>query len=158
VTTELYWLTLTALMTALFWVPYVLNRIAVGGLGGALAGTSPTGESHSDWANRAIKAHTNAIENLAIFAPIVLTAHVLNISSGATKAAVVVYFFARLIHPPRFLPRARSPSPPAGWRRSSSSPAFCAGSDRDGPSASAGHRHRRRPWRRDRLGFRAGGP
>jgi len=72
VTTELYWLTLTALMTALFWVPYVLNRMVVSGLGGTLSGTSPTSEGHSAWANRAIKAHTNAIENLAIFAPIVL--------------------------------------------------------------------------------------
>ena len=88
VTTELYWLTLTVLMTALFWVPYVLNRVVVSGLGGALAGTSPKSEGHSDWANRAIKAHTNAIENLAVFAPIVLTAHLLNISNGATKAAV----------------------------------------------------------------------
>ena len=97
-TTELYWLTLTVLMTALFWVPYVLNRMVVSGLGGTLAGTSPTSEGHSAWANRAINAHHNAIENLAIFAPIVLTAHVLNISNGATKAAVVIYFFARLVH------------------------------------------------------------
>ena len=41
VTTELYWLTLTALMTALFWVPYVLNRMVVSGLGGTLAGAAP---------------------------------------------------------------------------------------------------------------------
>ena len=55
-TTELYWLTLTALMTALFWVPYVLNRMVVSGLGATLAGASPKSEGHSDWANRAIKA------------------------------------------------------------------------------------------------------
>ena len=97
-TTELYWLTLTALMTALFWVPYVLNRMAVTGLAGTLAGHSPKSEGHSVWANRAIKAHYNAIENLAVFAPAVLTAHALNISTGATKVAVVVYFFARLAH------------------------------------------------------------
>jgi len=118
VTTELYWLTLTALMTALLWVPYVLNRIVVGGLGGALAGTSPAGESHSDWANRAIKAHYNAIENLAIFAPVVLIAHLLNISNGATKAAVVVYFFARLIHYVVYsaaIPAARTLAFTAGW-------------------------------------------
>ena len=36
-TTELYWLTLTALMTALFWVPYVLNRMVMNGLLGTLA-------------------------------------------------------------------------------------------------------------------------
>ena len=97
-TTELYWLTLTALMTALFWVPYVLNRVAATGLGGTLAGSAPDAGKLAEWAQRAIRAHTNAVENLAIFAPIVLTAHVLGISNPATKAAVVVYFFARLAH------------------------------------------------------------
>lgn len=97
-TTELYWLTLTALMTALFWVPYVLNRMAVGGLRGALAGAPPPSEAHSSWGQRAIKAHANAVENLAIFAPAVLVAHALSISTPATRAAVVTYFFARLLH------------------------------------------------------------
>jgi uncharacterized MAPEG superfamily protein len=118
VTTELYWLTLTALMTALFWVPYVLNRVAATGLGGALAGSAPEAGKLAEWAQRAIRAHTNAIENLAIFAPIVLTAHLLGISNSATKAAVVVYFFARLVH---FLvysagiPAARTLAFTAGW-------------------------------------------
>lgn len=117
-TTELYWLTLTALMTALFWVPYVLNRVAMTGLGGALAGGAPDSNSLSAWAQRAIKAHGNAVENFAIFAPIVLTAHVLGISNATTKAAVVVYFFARLLH---FLvysagiPAARTLTFTAGW-------------------------------------------
>ena len=117
-TTELYWLTLTALMTALFWVPYVLNRMVMNGLGGTLAGGAPDSGTLSPWAQRAIKAHTNAVENLAIFAPIVLTAHVLGISNAATKAAVVVYFFARLLH---FLvysagiPAARTLTFTAGW-------------------------------------------
>lgn len=117
-TTELYWLTLTALMTALFWVPYVLNRMVTNGLGGTLAGGAPDSHTLSTWAQRAIKAHGNAVENLAIFAPIVLTAHVLGISNNATKAAVVVYFFARLLH---FLvysagiPAARTLTFTAGW-------------------------------------------
>ena len=117
-TTELYWLTLTALMTALFWMPYVLNRMAMTGLGGALAGGAPDSNKLSAWAQRAIKAHGNAVENFAIFAPIVLTAHVLGISNATTKAAVVVYFFARLLH---FLvysagiPAARTLTFTAGW-------------------------------------------
>jgi len=118
VTTELYWLTLTALMTALFWVPYVLNRMVMTGLGGALAGGGPDHSGHSVWAQRAIKAHTNAVENLAIFAPIVLTAHVLGISNGATKTAVVVYFFARLLHYLVYsagIPAARTLTFTAGW-------------------------------------------
>jgi uncharacterized MAPEG superfamily protein len=118
VTTELYWLTLTALMTALFWMPYVLNRMAMTGLGGALAGGAPDSNKLSVWAQRAIKAHGNAVENFAIFAPIVLTAHVLGISNATTQAAVVVYFFARLLH---FLvytagiPAARTLTFTAGW-------------------------------------------
>ena len=117
-TTELYWLTLTALMTALFWVPYVLNRMVMTGLTGALAGSAPDSGSLSTWAQRACKAHTNAIENLAIFAPIVLTAHVLGISTAATKAAVVVYFFARLLHFVVYsagIPAARTLTFTAGW-------------------------------------------
>lgn len=117
-TTELYWLTLTALMTALFWVPYVLNRVAMTGLGGALAGSAPDSDAHSTWAQRAIKAHHNAVENLAIFAPIVLTAHVLGISNDTTKAAVVVYFFARLLHFVVYsagIPAARTLTFTAGW-------------------------------------------
>jgi uncharacterized MAPEG superfamily protein len=118
VTTELYWLTLTALVTALFWVPYVLDRMVVSGLGGTLAGAAPESSGHSTWAQRAIRAHYNAIENLAIFAPIVLIAHLLGISNGATKAAVVVYFFARLAHYVVYsagIPAARTLTFTAGW-------------------------------------------
>ncbi len=98
-TTELYWLTLTVLMTALFWVPYVLDRLAVRGVWGAVSDRKPeTGSPHSLWAQRAIKAHQNAVENLAVFVPAVLTAHVLGISTPATRAAAAVYFFARLAH------------------------------------------------------------
>ena len=117
-TTELYWLTLTALMTALFWVPYVLNRMVMNGLGGTLAGGAPANSTLSVWAQRAIKAHTNAVENLAIFAPIVLTAHVLGVSNTATQAAVVVYFFARLLHFVVYsagVPAARTLTFTAGW-------------------------------------------
>jgi uncharacterized MAPEG superfamily protein len=99
VTTELYWLTLTALMTALFWVPYILDRLAVRGVWPALSDTKPEGGGpHSLWAQRAIRAHQNGVENLAIFVPAVMVAHLLSISTPATKMAVVIYFFARLIH------------------------------------------------------------
>jgi uncharacterized MAPEG superfamily protein len=92
-------MTLTVLMTALFWVPYILDRLAVRGIVGTLTDTKPEGGGpHSLWAQRAIKAHANAVENLAILVPAVLTANVLGISTPATRAAVIVYFFARLIH------------------------------------------------------------
>lgn len=98
-TTELFWLTLTVLMTALFAFPYVLNRIAVRGLMGAMAGTRPeTGSDQALWAQRAMSAHRNAVENLVLFAPAVLIAHALHLSTGATRSAAMVYFVARLVH------------------------------------------------------------
>jgi uncharacterized MAPEG superfamily protein len=98
-TTELYWMTLTVLMTALFWVPYVLDRYVVRGFWPALASTAPEGNGpQSVWAQRAIRAHENAVENLAIFVPAVLSATFLHISTLATQMAVVAYFFARLAH------------------------------------------------------------
>ena len=98
-TTELHWLTLTLLMTALFWVPYILDRLAVRGVVPALTDSKPeAGGPHSLWAQRAIKAHANAVENLMIFAPAVLILHALSISTPVTRAAVVVYFAARLAH------------------------------------------------------------
>jgi uncharacterized MAPEG superfamily protein len=98
-TTELYWMTLTVLMTAFFWVPYVLDRVAVRGVWPMLSDRKPEGGGlHSLWAQRAIRAHQNAVENLAIFVSAVLTAHVLNVSTPATRMAVAVYFFARLVH------------------------------------------------------------
>jgi uncharacterized MAPEG superfamily protein len=105
-------------MTALFWMPYVLNRIAMTGLGGALAGSAPDSNALSVWAQRAIRAHGNAVENFAIFAPLVLTAHILGVSNTATRTAVVVYFFARLLHFLAYsagIPAARTLTFTAGW-------------------------------------------
>ena len=41
-TREIFWLTLTVILTGLLWVPYVLNRCKVRGLGGAMANPSRT--------------------------------------------------------------------------------------------------------------------
>lgn len=98
-TPELYWLTLTVLMTGLFWLPYILDRIRVRGLVAALTSTTAeVTDDQSQWAKRAIRAHLNAIENLAVMAPAVLIAHAMNISTSATQTAVMVYFVARLVH------------------------------------------------------------
>ena len=97
-TTELYWLTLTLIMTALFIVPYILDRMIKLGIPVALSAPKPEPGVQSAWADRAMKAHTNAIENLVLFAPAVLMAHQLAISTPATRLAAPIYFFARLVH------------------------------------------------------------
>jgi uncharacterized MAPEG superfamily protein len=96
---ELRWLTYTVLMTALFWVPYILNRLATRGVWKAISSKMPeTGETPTLWAKRAMSAHTNAVENLIVFAPVVLIASAVGVSTPATQTAAAVYFFARLIH------------------------------------------------------------
>jgi len=50
--TELFWLMLTVAMTGLFWVPYILDRIMVRGLMGAMANPSPNDKAQSPWARR----------------------------------------------------------------------------------------------------------
>ena len=95
---ELYWLTLTAAMTGLIWVPYILDRILIRGAAGAMANPSPTDKPQSSGAVRMMAAHTNAVENLVVFAPLVLTAQALNIHTATTAFACALYFWCRLAH------------------------------------------------------------
>lgn len=117
--TELYWMTLTVLMTALFWLAYLPDRLLTRGLWLTIADTKPEGAGpHSLWAQRAIRAHENAVENLAIFVPAVLTVAVQQISTPVTRAAVILYFFARLAHFIVYtagVPLLRTLSFTAGW-------------------------------------------
>jgi len=97
-TPELYWLVLTILMTGLFWIPYILQRILENGFFTAL--WSPQGLTHTDapWAQRMMRAHQNAVENLVIFAPLVLALHSTGASTPVTATACMVYFVARAAH------------------------------------------------------------
>ncbi|MGB0507709.1 MAG: MAPEG family protein, partial [Pikeienuella sp.] len=42
--------------------------------------------------------HKNAVENLVVFAPLVLAAHIVGTNSEMTATAAMVYFLARLVH------------------------------------------------------------
>lgn len=97
-TTELYWLTLTVLMTAIFWMPYIVNRIFEIGLIKAAFSYALEPEPKALWAKRMASAHANAVENLVIFAPLVLVVHLAGLSSELTATAVMAYFYARLAH------------------------------------------------------------
>jgi len=69
---ELMWLTLTVILTGLLWVPYIIDRAMVRGLMGAMANPSRSDKPQAPWAQRLYFAHTNAVENLVVFAPLVL--------------------------------------------------------------------------------------
>ncbi len=95
--TELLYLVLVTAFTGLLWVPYVLDRLAVRGLI-ATVGYPENPKPQSPWAQRMKAAHSNAVENLVVFAALVLTAQALGVSNGATAAACVAYFWARVAH------------------------------------------------------------
>ncbi len=96
--TEIFWLTLTAIMTGLFWAPYILDRIAVRGLMGAMANPSPDHKPQHAWAERAQLAHYNAVENLVVFASLVAAAQFAGVSTPLTALGCCIYFWGRLAH------------------------------------------------------------
>ncbi len=95
---ELLWLTLTVILTGVLWIPYVLDRCKVRGLMGAMANPSRNDTPQSPWAQRLYFAHTNAVDNLVVFAPLVLILDNIGHSTPATVIACAVYFWARLAH------------------------------------------------------------
>ena len=95
--TELTYLVLVAALTGLMWIPYVLNRLAVRGIS-ATVGYPENPKPQTPWANRMKAAHANAVENLVVFAALVLAAGIAGVSNGATMFAAALYFWSRLVH------------------------------------------------------------
>jgi uncharacterized MAPEG superfamily protein len=96
-TVELQYLTWVTLLTAVTWMPYIVNTILVRGLLDAV-GYPESPKPLSAWAARMKFAHANAVENLVVFATLVLIAHAAGVHTEATVLASTVYFWARAIH------------------------------------------------------------
>ena len=96
-TLELKYLVAVTLFTALLWIPYILNRIAVRGVADAV-GYPENPKPQARWAQRLQAAHGNAVENLAVFATLVLVADATGLSNQTTVLAACIYFWARVAH------------------------------------------------------------
>ena len=94
---ELTYLVAVTLLTAVMWIPYVLDRMAVRGLADTV-GYPDSPKPQSAWARRMSAAHDNAVENLVVFAALVLAANAAGVSNTATVTACAVYFWARAAH------------------------------------------------------------
>ena len=95
---EIFWLILTIITTSLFWLPYILDRIFEHKLIPALRNPNRDSRPKSQWANRLMYAHENAVENMVLFAPLVILIRYLQLSTNETVIAAMVYFFARVAH------------------------------------------------------------
>jgi uncharacterized MAPEG superfamily protein len=79
------------------WIPYILNMITVRGLQDAV-GYPENPAPMSPWAQKMKAAHYNAVENLVVFAALVLTLDAAGISNATTVLAAQTFFWARLVH------------------------------------------------------------
>jgi uncharacterized MAPEG superfamily protein len=94
---ELRYLALVTVLTGLTWVPYILNTIMVQGLVDAV-GYPENPKPLAPWARRMKAAHYNSVENLVVFASLVLVAHAAGLSNAAIASSATVYFWARVVH------------------------------------------------------------
>lgn len=96
--TELFYLLLTAILTAVLWIPVVIGYSLSRGLPTPASYAMAPTSALPDWVNRANRAHLNAVESFAPFAALVLIAQATGVATGLTAACAAVYFYARLAH------------------------------------------------------------
>ena len=116
-TPELTILTWVAALSAVMWIPYILNTIMVRGLVDAV-GYPDEPKPLAPWAERMKKAHYNSVENLVLFATLVLIASAAGVSNDTTILMCQVYFWARVVHLVSYtlgIPWVRTLSFAAGW-------------------------------------------
>ena len=95
--TDLLYLTLSAGLCAVLWIPYVLSRIQTWGLVNAVGYPENPPELPA-WARRSKRVHENMVENLAPFAALVLVAQVIGVANDTTALGALIFFWARIVH------------------------------------------------------------
>lgn len=95
---ELNSVALSAMFTGILWVPIIVNRLREMGPWKALKNPEPDVRPHANWAYRLAAAHRNAIENLAVFAPLAIMVHLLGANNALTATAATVFFLSRVAH------------------------------------------------------------
>jgi uncharacterized MAPEG superfamily protein len=97
---EVVALTWVSLLTAFMWMPYVVARMFTLGVWGVFDYPPKQAEPPAPpaWADRARRAHTNAIENLVLFAALVMAVELSGGGDASTAIAAWTYLGARGAH------------------------------------------------------------
>ena len=96
-TPELSSLVIVSTFTALLWAPYVTDRMCVAGIDATVGYPAETAPL-SPWAKRLRAAHANAVENLVVFAALVLAAQALSVHTPLTALAATLFLWSRVGH------------------------------------------------------------
>ena len=97
-TTELTTLTLTALLAASLWIPYIVLSGRPGSQEHQTFQRMPRVWEMSDMAQRAYRAHQNLLEQFLPFAVVIVVAHLAGVSNAVTVWASVAFLVLRLLH------------------------------------------------------------
>ncbi len=102
ITNEMFWLACTVILTALMVIPYAAYRLKrIGGLWQAFMRPLPGDDPFDDdWPHRAYRAHMNAFESIALFAPAIIAIQLSGANSHLTSLAAAVHFWARAAYAP----------------------------------------------------------
>jgi uncharacterized MAPEG superfamily protein len=96
-TMELQYLVWAAILTMFVRVSWMADKVMVRGLA-KVTRYPQDSEPLSGWGKRTWIAHEDAVQNLVIFAVLVLALHLAGESNTITRAAAATYFWARLCH------------------------------------------------------------
>lgn len=98
-TTDLWMLVWTAVLTLLVPVTYAAARLGTqGGNVWAFGNREAPLPGVPAWGERAVRAHLNLVENLAPFAILVLVAHVAGLGNATTALGATIFFWGRVAH------------------------------------------------------------
>lgn len=98
-TTELWYLFLSAILLSCLWIPYIGGVVKhLGPLKPADYVNLRSTDTTPNWVRRANRAHVNMVEQFGAFAGLVIVAHLAGVSTAATAMAAAVFFWARVVH------------------------------------------------------------
>ncbi len=104
VSSEMFWLACSIILTASMVIPYAVYRTRkIGGLWQVFMRPLPGDAPFDDeWPHRAYRAHMNAFEGLILFAPAAISVQVTGTGTQATALACAAYFWARVVYAPLY--------------------------------------------------------
>lgn len=97
-TTDLWYLACTAMLTAALWIPYIACQVMTNGALTPGNYKDPTPRPVPLWGERAHRAYLNAVECFAPFAALVIVAQIAGKANGMTAFWATSFFWLRLAH------------------------------------------------------------
>jgi uncharacterized MAPEG superfamily protein len=97
-TTDLWYLALTAILTAALWIPYIACQVMTNGFLAPENYVDPKPRPVPLWGERAHRAYLNAVESFAPFAALVIVANLAGKADAMTAFWAASFFWLRLVH------------------------------------------------------------